>query len=99
MKEYKPALSLVELQEENQRLKSLLIEATRPLISQGLSTSPGGVNLEDVQKELDRSQSPVSGQSDSNAQVQRSSGRKKQKAPRARSRSKSREEKMYNVRP
>lgn len=93
MKEYKPALSLVELQEENQRLKSLLIEATRPLISQGLSTSPGGVNLEDVQKELDRSQSPVSGQSDSNAQVQRSSGRKKQKAPRARSRSKSREEK------
>ena len=80
---YEP-LDLAALQEENARLRNLLLEATRPLVSQGLITSPNGVNLEVVKKELE-SPTPAD-----NVQV-KAAEKKKKKVNRSRSREKSRE--------
>ena len=82
-KNYEP-LDLEALQKENVRLRNLLLEATRPLVSQGLITSPNGVNLEVVKKELE-SPTPAD-----NVQV-KAAEKKKKKANRSRSREKSRE--------
>ena len=96
--DYKPKLSLVDLEEENKRLKSLLLEATRPLVSQGLITSPGGVNFQDVQRELERTQSAEVERKCDNAEKRIGTEKKKKKTARARSREKSREEKRERER-